>query len=85
MAHKIWNEVPADAAYRDEHDNVYSTEHIVSLHGDPVWQAIWNTIIEWDIGTPAYGGHCAANGDHVTQIYEAVARRCEICGPAMDK
>ena len=50
----------------------YPTEYIVSLHSDPVWQAIWETIKRWDINTPAYGGYCGANGDHVTQIYEAV-------------
>jgi len=50
----------------------YTTEDIVSLHSDPVWQAIWETIKLWDINTPAYGGYCSADGDHVTQIYEAV-------------
>ena len=50
----------------------YPTEHIQKLHGDPVWEAIWATIKQWDINTPDYGGYCGANGDHVTQIYEAV-------------
>lgn len=50
----------------------YHTDYIVSLHSDPVWAAIWDTIKRWDINTPAYGGYCGANGDHVTQIYEAV-------------
>jgi hypothetical protein len=51
----------------------YSTEYITSLHGDPVWQAIWTAIKEWDICTTpgAYSYH-GPTGDDATHIYEAV-------------
>jgi hypothetical protein len=63
----------------------YPTEYIVSLHGDPVWQAIWNAIKDWDISRTGAGSYHAPTGDDATHIYEAVRRRCEICGSGMDK
>ena len=51
----------------------YTTEYIVSLHGDPVWQAIWDAIKGWDISRTqgSYSYH-APTGDDATRIYEAV-------------
>ena len=50
----------------------YTTEHITSLHGDPVWQAIWTAIKDWDISRAGPGSYHAPTGDDVTAIYEAV-------------
>lgn len=41
--------------------------------GDPLFDAIWGVIKNWDINVRnAYRGPCAANADHVRAIYDAV-------------
>lgn len=50
----------------------YKTDYIKSLHGDPVWEAIWKTIKGWDIQREDRGGYHATTGDDATRIYEAV-------------
>ncbi len=50
----------------------YSTEHITKLHGDPVWQAIWRAIKDWDVSRTGAGSYHAPTGEEVTVIYEAV-------------
>ncbi len=80
----LGNELPeVDEWFAEQ--KTYSTEHIVSLHGDPVWQAIWNAIKGWDISRTGAGSYHAPTGDDATHIYEAVKRRCEICGSGMSR
>lgn len=54
----------------------YSTEYITSLHGDPVWEAIWRTIKGWDISRLVHpindGMYSGPTGDDATRIYDAV-------------
>lgn len=40
---------------------------------DPLFNAIWETIKRWDIGTPHYGGYCGATGNHVRAILDGLA------------
>jgi hypothetical protein len=43
------------------------------LNGDPLFDAIWDTIKTWDVNVPdVYSGYCGANGNHVRAIYDAV-------------
>jgi hypothetical protein len=51
----------------------YPTEYVVSLHGDPVWEAIWSVIKRWDLERERGYGYAGATGDDATRIYEAVA------------
>lgn len=40
---------------------------------DPVFNAIWNCIKDWDINVPgAYSGYCGATGNHVRAIMDAI-------------
>lgn len=50
----------------------YSTEHIMSLHGDPIWEAIWSAIKGWDISRTRGGAYHAPTGTDATHIYDAV-------------
>ena len=69
-------EQPRDHAREAATDN-YSTPTAEMLT-DPVWNAIWNEIKEWDINVPAhYVGYCRAEGNHVTAIYKVVTRAIE--------
>jgi hypothetical protein len=44
------------------------------LNGDPLFDAIWNSIKTWDINVPhAYSGYCGATGNHVRAIYDAIS------------
>ena len=45
----------------------YTTAYIEALHGDPVWEAIWSVVRQWDISSDA-----GSTGDDATIIYEAV-------------
>lgn len=50
------------------------------LNGDPLFDAIWQTIKTWDINVPhAYSGYCGASGNHVRAIYDSLA----VQGPPM--
>lgn len=43
------------------------------LDGDPLFEAIWQTIKSWDVNVPAhYWGYMGATGSHVRLIYDAV-------------
>lgn len=53
-------------------DAHYSTEYIQSLHGNPVWEAIWGVIKQWDVSRMANGIYAGATGDDATAIFEAV-------------
>ena len=53
----------------------YKTEYIVSLHGDPMWGAIWEAIKEWDIERGPEEGTAEATGSDVTHIYEAIVAK----------
>lgn len=45
------------------------------LNNDPLFEAIWATIKDWDINVPAcYIGYCGGNGSHVAMIYEAIVK-----------
>ena len=57
---------------RDSHPPFATTEEIVKLHGDPVWEAIWSVVKTWDINTPRYIGYCSGTGDHATEIFRAI-------------
>ena len=57
---------------RDSHPPFATTEEIVKLHGDPVWEAIWSVVKTWDINTPRYTGYCSGTGDHATEIFRAI-------------
>lgn len=52
----------------------YEADYISSLHGDPVWEAIWDTIKRWDISRHPDALYHGPTGDDVTAIYEAVRR-----------
>lgn len=40
---------------------------------DPLFTAIWNEIVTWDISVPyAYGGYMEATGNHVAAIIRAI-------------
>lgn len=40
----------------------------------PEFDAVWNCIRHWDINVPdAYSGYCAATGNHVRAILDALA------------
>ena len=55
----------------------YTTEYVTSLHGQPVWEAIWKTIKGWDISRDGSGEgalYHGPTGDDATRIYEAVMR-----------
>ena len=52
----------------------YTTDYIMSLHGDPVWEAIWKAIKGWDLRREGAAGYAGASGDDATSIYEAVKR-----------
>jgi hypothetical protein len=42
---------------------------------DPVFQAIWRTIKDWDINVPEYyEGYCGATGSHVALILNALEK-----------
>jgi hypothetical protein len=42
---------------------------------DPLWNAIYNEIHDWDINVPSeYGGYCSSTGNHATAIYNAIKR-----------
>lgn len=43
------------------------------LNGDPLFEAIWQTIKTWDLNVPGwYAGYCGAMGNHARAIYDAV-------------
>lgn len=50
----------------------YTTAYIEALHGDPVWEAIWTVMREWDISRGSSSRYHGVTGDDVTMIYEAV-------------
>ena len=40
---------------------------------DPIFEAIWQTIKQWDINVPEeYSGYCGATGNHVCAILDAI-------------
>jgi hypothetical protein len=42
---------------------------------DPHFEAVWQCIRWWDIGVPmVYRGYCAATGNHVRAILDALAK-----------
>lgn len=44
------------------------------LNGDPLFDAIWQTIKRWDVNVPGvYLGYMGATGNHVRAIYDAVS------------
>jgi hypothetical protein len=48
------------------------------MHGDPVWEAIWNEIKTWDVNVPTeYVGYEGATGNHVTAIYLAIKKAAD--------
>jgi hypothetical protein len=45
---------------------------------DPMFQAIWQTIKDWDINVPGYyEGYCRATGSHVMLLWNALSQPCE--------
>lgn len=45
----------------------------VAMGTDPLFTAIWNEIVTWDINVPyAYAGYCGATGNHVAAIIRAI-------------
>jgi hypothetical protein len=45
------------------------------LNDDPIFDAIWSAIKDWDVNVPNYYvGYCGANGSHATLIYDAVMK-----------
>jgi hypothetical protein len=43
------------------------------MFSDPVWNAIWDEIKDWDINVPSeYCGYMGTTGNHVTAIYKAI-------------
>ena len=65
---------------RDSHPPFATTEEIVKLHGDPVWEAIWSVVKTWDINTPRYTGYCSGTGDHTTEIFRAIRSAAQAGG-----
>lgn len=54
-------------------DQSYPTEVIVANHGNPVWDAIWQTIKGWDIRRQGSEGlYSEATGDDVQRIFDAI-------------
>lgn len=51
----------------------YSTEDIQKNHGNPIWEAIWATIKDWDIGrNHGEEGYSLATGSDVQRIFDVV-------------
>ena len=47
-----------------------------NMHGDPMWEAIWDEIKTWDINVPTeYSGYSSGCGNHVTAIFKAIHNR----------
>jgi len=45
------------------------------LNDDPIFDAIWEVIKDWDINVPEYyHGYSGATGSHVTLIYQAIMK-----------
>jgi hypothetical protein len=45
------------------------------LNDDPIFDAIWEVIKEWDINVPEYyAGYMGGTGSHVTLIYDAIMK-----------
>lgn len=45
------------------------------LNNDPVFDAIWEVIKNWDINVPEYyRGYMGGTGSHVTLIYDALMK-----------
>lgn len=45
------------------------------LKDDPIFDAIWEVIKDWDINVPEYySGYSGGNGSHVTLIYQAIMK-----------
>ena len=45
------------------------------LANDPIWDAIYETIKDWDVNVPEYyNGYCGATGSHATLIYDAIMK-----------
>lgn len=64
----------------------YTTEYIVSLHGNPTWEAIWSVIRRWDISRLSDGLYSDATGDDATRIFDAIAAATAAPPPpAMEK
>lgn len=46
------------------------------LNNDPLFEAIWQTIKNWDINVPTYYyGYMSGTGSHVALIYQAIKNR----------
>ena len=42
---------------------------------DPLWNASFNEIRDWDVNVPSeYGGYCACTGNHATAIFLAIQK-----------
>ncbi len=51
-------------------------EPTIEMLSDPRFESIWQCIRWWDIGVPTiYKGYCAATGNHVRAILDAIDRR----------
>jgi hypothetical protein len=62
-----------EAATHNQEANVsYPTEYVVSLHGNPLWEAIWGVVKPWDIEREPGQGYAHATGDDATRLYDAV-------------
>lgn len=53
----------------------YTARYIAGLHGDPMWEAIWEAIQVWDIERGPGEGVAGATGSDVTHIYDAIVAK----------